>query len=216
MKSYILLGLGRFGVSFGTTMFDMGQEVLGIDIDPSLVQTYSNSLTHTIEADATSEDFLKDLDIQKFDAAIVAIGSNFQVSIMVTVLLKELGAKYILAKAKDDFQAKVLYKIGADQVILPEKDIGIKVAKGMISRNYSELIELSPDYSIINIYAPESWCGNNLGALAVRTRYKVNVIAVKSGENTSMIPHANTIIKPGDVITVMGENTDLKKVSNIK
>jgi len=216
MRTYLIIGLGRFGISFGKTIFEMGQEVLGIDINPDIVQDCSSFLTHTIEANATSEEFLKSIDVDKFDAVVVAIGSNFQVNIMITVLLKELGAKHIIAKAKDDFQAKVLYKVGADQVILPEKDIGIKVARSLVTNNYFELIEISPEYSIINVYAPESWHKNTLGGLAVRTKYKVNILAIKSGNETSIIPHANTIIKPGDVITIMGANADLKKVSNIR
>lgn len=217
MKSYIVLGLGRFGINFAKTAVEMGHEVLGVDNDEKIVQQYANILTHTVQADSTSEDFLKSMDVRKFDAAIVAIGANIQVSIMTTVILKELGAKYILAKAQDDFQAKVLYKIGADKVILPEKDMGIKTAHNIIADNFYDMIEVSNDYSIINIHPPESWVGKSLGELAVRTRYGVNVIAVKGAEDPDVvIPKAGTIISEGDTIVVMGANSDLKRLSSSK
>ena len=122
MRTYLIIGLGRFGISFGKTIFEMGQEVLGIDINPDIVQDCSSFLTHTIEANATSEEFLKSIDVDKFDAVVVAIGSNFQVNIMITVLLKELGAKHIIAKAI--FGQKFYMQIGADRYLF-EKDIGI-------------------------------------------------------------------------------------------
>lgn len=215
MKSYIVLGLGRFGVSFSKTIIEMGHEVLGVDSDEKIVQQYAGKLTHTVEADCTNEEFLMSMDIEKFDAAVVAIGSNLQVSIMTTVILKELGAKYILAKAQNDFQAKVLYKIGADKVILPEKEMGIKAARNIASDNFYEMIEISNNYSIINIHPPESWYGKSLGELAVRTRYGVNIIAVKGGDDTGVvIPNANTVINEGDTITVMGDNSDLKRLGS--
>jgi trk system potassium uptake protein TrkA len=218
-KSYIVLGLGRFGVSFAKTLVEMGHEVLGVDGDERLVQHCCNDLTHVMVADLTSEDFLKSIDISKFDAAIVAVGSNLQVSIMTTVILKELEAKYIMAKAQNDFHAKVLYKVGADKVILPERDMGIKAAHNLAADNFYDMIEISNDYSIINIYPPASWCGKTLGELAVRTKYKVNVIAIRNdsaNEDMDILPSANTMVNKGDTITVIGNNNDLKKLRSTK
>lgn len=216
MKSFIVLGLGRFGKSLAQTLYDLGHEVLGVDGDEKIVQEFSRHITHTVQAEVTSEDFLKSMDIRKFDAAIVAVGSNMQVSIMATVILKELGARFILVKAQDDFQEKVLYKIGADKVILPEKDIGIKAARNLATDNFFDMIEISPDHSIISISPPESWYGKTLGELAVRTKYGINIIAVNGGNSTNVIPNANTLIESNSVITVMGMNDDLKRVSSIK
>lgn len=216
MKSYIVLGLGRFGKSIAQALFDLGHEVLGVDEDAKIVQDFSRHITHTVQADLTDEDFLKSMDIKKFDAAIVAVGSNMQISIMATVLLKELGAKFVLVKAHDDLHEKVLYKIGADKVILPEKDIGIKVAQDLAIDNFFEMIEISPDYSIISINPPDSWIGRTLGEIAVRTRYKVNIIAIRNESATNVVPDANTRFESRSVMTVLAMNGDLKRLRNIK
>ena len=213
MKSFIVLGLGKFGMSVAKTLCELGYEVLGVDEDEKLVNEFSRRISHAVQADITSEDFLRSIDIKKFDAAIVAVGSNIQTSIMVTVLLKELSAKYILVKAQDDFAERILYKIGADKVILPEKDIGVKVARNLASNNFFDIIEISNDYSIISVSPPKSWYGKTLGEIGARVKYGINVLAVKGGEKTSIIPDANTIIEEDSVVTVMGMNNDLKRFS---
>ncbi len=216
MKSFIVLGLGRFGKSLAMTLYELGHEVLGVDGDEKIVQDFSKHITHTIQADLTSEDFLKSMDVDKFDATIVAIGENIQVSIMVTVMLKELGAKYILVKAQDDFQEKVLYKIGADKVVLPERDTGIKIARTLAAVNFFDAIEISPEYSIITIRPPESWHGKTLGELAVRAKYGVNIIAAKDNDTDNVIPTANTKLNSETLLTVLGMNQDLKKLGSVK
>ncbi len=216
MKSFIVLGLGRFGKSLATTLYELGHEVLGVDGDEKIVQDFSHHITHTIQADLTSEDFLKSMDIDKFDAAIVAVGENMQVSIMATVLLKELGAKYILVKAQDDFQEKVLLKIGADKVVLPERDTGIKIARNLAAVNFFDMIEVSSDYSIITIHSPVTWLNKTLGELAVRAKYGVNIIAVKGESQEDVMPTASTMLDESSIITVMGHNQDLKKLGSIK
>lgn len=216
MKSVIVLGLGRFGKSVAKTLYELGYEVLGVDQDERIVNEFSRYITHTVQADITSEDFLKSMDIEKFDAAIVSVGSNIQVGIMVTVLLKELGAKFVMVKTQDDFQEKILYKLGADKVILPEKDIGIKTAQNLATDNFYEMIEISPDYSIVSVTAPASWVGKTLGNLAVRSRYGINVLAVKGGSNTNIIPDADTVIESGSIVTILGMNSDLKRFRSVK
>jgi len=216
MKSFIVLGLGRFGKSLASTLYKMGHEVLCVDEDERVVQEFSRHATLTVQADLTSEEFLKTMDIEHFDAAIVAVGANMQVSIMATVLLKELGAKYILVKAQDDLQERVLYKVGADKVILPERDTGIKVARNLTTDNFFDMIEISADHSIINIRPPEAWFGKTLGELAIRAKYGINIIAVKNGDAANIIPTATTVLTEDSVITVMGTNTDLRRITNIK
>lgn len=216
MKSFIVLGLGRFGKSVAKTLYDLGYEVLGVDSNEKTVNEFSRNITNTIQADITSEEFLKSMDIAKFDAAIIAVGSSMQISIMVTVLLKELGAKYILVKTQDDFEEKILYKVGADKVILPEKEIGLKVAHNLATNYFYEMIEISPEYSIVTVTPPESWYGKTLGNLAVRLKYGINILAVQNGDNTNIIPNVNTVIESNSVITIMGMNTDLKKFRNVK
>jgi len=216
MKSYLVLGLGRFGMSVAQTIYNLGHEVVGVDESEKLVNEFSRLITHTIQADITDEDFLKAMDISKFDSVVVAVGSNLQVSIMVTVLLKELSARYILVKAQDDFQEKILYKVGADKVILPEQDMGIKVAHNLMSDSFFELIEISQDYSITSVNAPESWCGKTLGELAVRSKYGINILAIKEKDHTNVVPNAKTMIGSDTVITILGMNHDLKKFQSVR
>lgn len=216
MKSFIVLGLGRFGRSLAKTLSDQGYDVLGVDSDEKLVDEFSRHVTDAVQADITSEDFLRSVDICSFDAVIVAVGSNVQISILATVLLKELGAKFILVKAQDDFQEKVLYKIGADKVVQPEKEIGIKTAHNLASDNFFDMMEISSDYSIRTVSPPESWHGKTLGELAARTRYGINILAVKGTDNNCIIPDANTIIEDGSIITIMGTNNSLQRFRFIK
>lgn len=216
MKSFIVLGLGRFGISVAQTLYDLGYEVLGVDADEKIVNELSRHINHTVQADITSEEFLRSMDIKKFNAAVVAVGSNIQVSIMATVLLKEMEAKFILVKAQDIFQEKILYKIGADKVILPEKDIGIKVARNLAVENFFDMVEISADYSITSVEPPASWQGKNLGELAARTKHRINILAVKSRNDTNIMPSANTVIERGSVITIMGKNDDLERFNNLE
>lgn len=216
MKSFIVLGLGRFGKSLAKTLYDLGYEVLGVDGDEKIVNDFSNRITHAVQADITSEEFLRSIDAGKFDAAIVAVGSNTQVSIMATVLLKELKVKFVLVKAKDDFEEKILYKIGADKVILPEKDMGIKVARNLAAANFYDMIEISSEYSITSAAAPESWYGKSLGELGARARYGTNILGIKNNGETNIMPNANTVIERGSVLIILGTNSDIKKFASVK
>jgi trk system potassium uptake protein TrkA len=210
-----VLGLGKFGRSVAKTLYELDYEVLGVDLDEKIVNEFARDIMHVVQADITSEAFLRSVDIDEFDVAIVAVGSNIQTGIMTTVLLKELGAKFILVKTQDYFQEKILYKLGADKVILPEKDIGIKVANNLAADNFYEMIEISPEYSIASVTPPKSWLGKTLGELAVRTKYGINILAVKNNEDKIIIPNADTVITGDSVITVLGMNSHLKKLRNI-
>ena len=216
MKSFIVLGLGRFGKSIAKTLYELEYDVLGVDSKENIVNEFAQTITQTIQADITSEYFLKSIDIATFDAVIVAVGSNMQVSILVTVLLKELGAKYILVKTQDEFEEKILYKLGADKVILPEKDMGIKVARSLVTNNFYDMIEISPDYCIVSVTPPESWFGKTLGNLAIRSKYGINILAIKNGNDTNINPDANTIIDNKSIITIMGMDSDIKRFRSVK
>ncbi len=216
MKSFAVLGLGRFGKTILSSLYEMGHEVLGVDEDERLVQEYSNHATPTIQANITNDDFLRSIEIQNFDAVVVAVGNNMPVSIMATVILKELGAKYIIVKAQEDLQEKILYKVGADKVILPERDIGIKVARNLADDNKFDMIEISPDHSIISISPPESWQERTLGELAIRAKYGVNIIAVKDTDSANEIPAANTTVHKESILTIMGANANLRRLASIK
>lgn len=213
MKSFIVLGLGRFGISFAKTVIDLGHEVLGADSDEEIVKRHVNDLTHIVEADITNEDFLKSIEVQKFDAVIIAVSSSLQVSIMATLVAKELGAKYIIAKAQNDFHSKLLYKIGADIAVLPEKDIGVKVAHNLVTDRFLNSIEISDGYSIMSIHTPEEWIDKELEIITPKLPPHTYIVAIKTLENELfMVPNMETKISEGDIITLMGENTALKKL----
>jgi trk system potassium uptake protein TrkA len=214
-KQYVVIGLGRFGTSVAKTLYALGNDVLAIDSDESIVQEISDSVTHAVQLDATDENALRSIGIRNFDVAVVTIGSNVQSSVMVALLIKELGVKYIIAKAHNELHAKVLYKIGADRVVLPEKDMGIRVAHNLVSSNILDYIELSPDYSIAEIVSPKEWHGKNLRELNMRANYGINVMAIKRENDVNISPTAEDIIEPGDVIVAIGGSDELSKVENM-
>lgn len=209
-KQFVVIGLGRFGTSVATTLYSLGNEVLAIDTDEEVVQSISDSVTHSVQADATDEATLRSLGIRNFDVAVVTIGSNVQSSIMVTLLVKELGVKFVIAKAQNELHAKVLYKIGADRVVFPERDMGVRVAHNLCSSNILDYIELSSDYSIMEITAIKEWENKTLRDLNMRSKYGVNVMAIKRGSDINVSPYADDEILPGDVLVVIGGTEQLK------
>lgn len=214
-KQYVVIGLGRFGTSVAKTLYALGNDVLAIDLDEDLVQDISDSVTHAVQMDATDENALRTLGVRNFDVAVITIGSNIQASVMVTLIVKELGIKHIIAKGQSELHAKVLYKIGADRVILPEKDMGVRVAHNLVSSNILDYIELSPDYSIIEIEAPKVWQGGNLRDLNVRANYGINIMAVKKGNEINVAPNAEDVIEPGDILVAIGSVDDLTKLESL-
>ncbi|MBX7322188.1 TrkA family potassium uptake protein [Clostridium chauvoei] len=211
-KQFVVLGLGRFGHSVAKTLYALGNDVLAIDMDEDLVQEISDSVTHAVQLDATDENALRSLGIRNFDVAVVTIGSNIQASVMATLLVKELGVKYIIAKGHSDLHAKVLYKIGADRVVLPEKDMGVRVAHNLVSASILDYIELSPDYSIMEIQALDEWDGKTLDELRLRSKYGINVMAIKNGDEINLTPSADDRVNAKDVIVAIGSAEDLSKL----
>lgn len=217
MKSFLVIGLGRFGKSCAKALFEMGYEVMGVDRDEILIQEFSNYLTYGVAIETISEDFLKSVDVKRFDAVIIAIGSHMEANIMTTLLAKELKAKYILAKAQDEFQTKLLYKIGADKVVCPEKDMGRKAASSVAFENFSDMLEISNDFSVIKIQAPDAWVGKNVEDLDLKARHGLSILAIKhiNDENVE-IPNEMSLIQRNDALAVMGSNADLRRIYSSK
>ena len=211
-KQFVVIGLGRFGASVARTLYGLGHDVLAIDKNEDLVQEIADDVTHAVQMDATDEAALKTLGIRNFDVAVVTIGASIQSSVMTTLLLKENGVKHIIAKGHSDLHAKVLYKIGADRVILPEKDMGIRVAHNLVSTNILDYIELSSDYSIIEINSPDDWHGKTINELSLRSEYGINVVAIKRGGDVNVSPYADDLIEPGDIVVAIGSASDLSKL----
>ncbi|MCX7950606.1 MAG: TrkA family potassium uptake protein [Clostridiales bacterium] len=211
-KQFVVIGLGRFGSSIAKTLYSLGHEVLAIDVDEEVVQDISDHVTHAVQADATDEATLKSLGIRNFDIAVITIGSDVQSSVLVTLLVKELGVKYVIAKAQNELHAKVLYKIGADRVVFPERDMGIRVAHNLCSSNILDYIELSADYSIMEVTALDEWENRSLKELNMRSNYGINIMAIKRGNDINIAPSADEVIKHGDVLVVIGGTDDIKNI----
>jgi len=210
MRSFVILGLGRFGQSVAKTLYSLGQEVLVIDENESLVQSISNHITYALIGNVTDENVLKEAGIKNFDVAIVSTGKNLESSILVTQILKEMGIKYIIAKAQDELHARVLTKLGADKVVFPEKDMGVRVAQNLVSTNIIDYIELSPDYTIVELNSPKNWEGKTLKNLNVRAKHGFNIIAVKNGSKINVAPTADYVFNSEDILVVIGSKSDIE------
>ena len=211
-KQVVVVGLGRFGESLAKTVYDLGHDVLVIDMDEEKIADIADYVTHAVQMDATDENALRKLGLSNFDVAVVTIGSDIQASVMSALLMREMGVKYVIAKGHSDLHAKVLYKIGANKVILPEKDMGKRVAHNLVSSNILDYIELSSEYSIMEIEALDSWVEKSLIDLELRRKYGINVVAIKDGSKVNVSPGADEIIKKNDIIVALGSTKDLGKL----
>lgn len=211
-KQYAVIGLGRFGSSVAKYLAEMGYEVLAVDDNEERVQNLANVVTHAVSADSTDEEAMRSLAIRNFDVVIVAIGQDIQSSILTTLILKDLGVPNIIVKAQSDLHGKVLHKIGADKVVFPERDMGLRVAHQLISPNILEHIELSPDYSIVEMQVPSAMLGKSLMQLEFRQKYNCNVLAVKKNGVMDITPRADEPLTAEDILVIVGKNDQLTKL----
>jgi trk system potassium uptake protein TrkA len=212
MKQFVVIGLGRFGSSVAETLSENNYDVLAIDKDADRVQSIANKVTHAVEADATDEEALKTLGVRNFDVAVVSIGDNISANILCTLILKELNVPYVIVKAPDTLHGKVLTKVGADRVVYPERDMGVRIAHNLISSNVLDYIEFAPEYGVIEIIATNKMVGKTLKELQFRSEFNVNVMAIKRGEDLHISPGANDKILEGDRLVLMGKNESLDKL----
>ena len=203
-KTFAVIGLGRFGEVVARQLAELGREVLVIDQAEESVQKLSDLVTHAVVADAKDISVLRSLGINEFDCVIVAIGSDVASSIIITVQLKELGVKQVVCKAGSEIHKQALLKVGADKVVIPEKEMGIKVAQNLASRNVMDYIELSEDYSIMELSAPSLWLGKSLRELNIRAKYDISVIAMRRGTKVIVSPGAEETIEAGDILVALG------------
>lgn len=213
-KEFVVIGLGRFGGSIVEELVRLGADVMAIDSDPERVEDYAKIATQAVIADATDEAALKSLGIQNFEHVIVAIGDDIQASILATLILKEFGVPQITAKAQNDYHAKVLHKIGADLIVHPERDMGIRIANNIMSHNVLDYLELSDEYSIMEIRSNDRIAGYSIKDLDIRANYGINIIGIKRGEQIIISPGADEKILLGDVLLVIGAVVDIKRFVN--
>ena len=211
-KQYLVLGLGRFGTSLARTLCELGQEVLAVDSDEELVTSIAPYVTQAMQLDATDEAALASLGVSNFDAAIVSIGQNTRDSILVCVLLKELGVPCLIAKANDELHAKVLRKIGADRVVFPERDMGARLARNILTPNVLDLMNLSDDYQIVEVRLPEKWIDNSIIGVNVRRQYGLNILAIHRNGRFLVSPAPDLLFEAGDTLLVMGKKTDIERL----
>jgi len=213
-KQFVVLGAGRFGSSVSTTLCNLGHDVLVVDKDEELIQQVSLKVTNAVQADSTSEKALKSLGIKDFDAVVLAIGTDVHASIMTAILLVELGANYIVAKAQTELHGRVLEKIGVNRIVFPERDMGQRIAHSLISPSIIDLIEVSDDYSLVEVTAPKEMIGKTLQDLNIRARYGISIIALRhhNVDQANISPQAEDIIEENDIIVAIGENKALKKM----
>jgi len=211
-KTFAIIGMGRFGSSIAKNLYEMGYDVMAIDADEEKIQEHIQYVTYAVQADCTDEQAMKELGIRNFDVVVVAIGEDIQASILATLIVKELGVNHIVVKAQNERHGKVLYKIGADRVVFPERDMGIRVANNLVSPGILDFIELAEDYSVAEIAASEGMVGKDLVKLDLRAKFGVNVMAIKSGDNINIAPNAQDTIQAGDILVVIGHNSDIKRL----
>lgn len=212
---FAILGLGRFGLSLVKELSRMGLDVLAVDSDPAKVNLARDIATYAVEADSTDEQVLKTLGIRNLDVVVVAIGENVQSNILTTILLKDMGVPMVVSKAQNSLHGRVLEKIGTDLVIYPERDMAVRVAQSLVTKSVLDHINLSSEYSILEMITPKLLVGKTLRDSKVRERHNVNIIAIKRGEEIIVNPTSDQVILANDILVVLGKNNHLDKLSDL-
>lgn len=216
MKSFVVIGLGRFGRSLAQELCALGNEVLAIDNHPDTVRQIADQVTQAVRADARDPEVLRTLGVGNFDCAVVAIGNDVGGSALVTLNLKEMSVPKVVCKAHSSVHLKVLEKMGADQVVIPEQQMALRLAQNLSNTDIVNFIELSPEYSIMERKVPRSWVGQTLSQLGVRPKYNLNIIAIRSearGMNVS--PGGGYQMERDDILVVLGRNEDIERLDTL-
>lgn len=211
MKSILVIGMGLFGCQLAERMQELGNDVMVIDENPEIINRLAHKFTDSQIGDCCNETVLRSLGVNNFDICFVTIGEDFQASLEISSMLKELGARHVVSKARSDRQAKLLLKIGADDVIYPEKELAEKMAVRYNANNVFDYIQLTSDYSIYEVPCPERWQGKTVTEVDVRKKYGVNIIAAKQG-NSLTTPDANYVFNKDEHLVVIGRASEVFKL----
>ncbi len=215
MKSFAVIGLGRFGEAVALQLADMGYEVLAVDNDMERVNLIADKVTRAVSADAKSESVLKSLGLTNYDCVVVSIGGDVSESVLTALTLKEIGVKQLVCKARDKNHEKILQKIGADKVIIPEHEAGVKMAAKLVSGSLFDIIDLSDKYSVADIKVPSKWVSKSVSELNLRRDYGINIVAIKdgvSGNITSITPSPEYVFKDTDIVFLVGETVIINQL----
>ena len=210
-KQFAVFGLGSFGKSVALTLQSFGCDVIAVDNCYEKIQDIADSVSYAMCGDVTEPEFMKTIGARNLDGAVIAVSENLEAAIMATMISKEMGISYVLVKAMDELQGKILEKIGADSIVYPEIDMGERVAKKLISTEFIDWIELSPDYSLTEKLIPKQWEGKSLAELRVREKYGINVIGILKEDKMDMALDPSKPLQPDDMLFIIGKNSDLEK-----
>lgn len=209
---FVVIGLGRFGTSVATTLVEHGRNVLAIDSDQDRVQHLSTILPHVVQMDATNVDALRQAGVETFDTGLVCIGTDFESNLLATVLLRQLGVKRVITKARTRTQREILLQVGADEVILPEHEAGRRLGRKMAAGHLVDYLEVSNDVGVVELIAPPSLWGRNLAECSLRQRYGLTVMAVRRGDDLIVSPSAGFRIEEEDLLVVLGRIDDAERL----
>ncbi|RLA94087.1 MAG: TrkA family potassium uptake protein [Deltaproteobacteria bacterium] len=209
-----VIGLGNFGSTVAKALFEAGHDVVVLDRDRDRVQAMQRYATQAVIADATQKEILEELALDKMDAVIVSLGKDLSASVLVTLYLRDLKVKKIVVKIASEDHGRVLDRVGATEIVFPEKDMALRLAQSLISPNILDYLPLSPEYSLLELAPPKEFIGKSLAELRLRSRFGVNVLAVRQIIPERMIinPSADFVIKDSDVLVVLGKREDLDKI----
>lgn len=218
MKRFAVIGLGNFGFHAAKALYEDGNEVLAIDTDRAKVQSVDAHTTEAMVLDATEKDAIRSLGLEEMDGVIVSTGTRISNSILICLYLQEAGVKKILAKAIDDDHAKILRRMGATEIIHPERDMAIRVSRNLSRPNVLDFIPLADEFDMIQVGAPREFIGKSLIDLNLRARYNVHIIAIKEvvPENFILVPPADYVIKDSDILVMLGRSADIRKIKELK
>ena len=215
-KEFVIFGVGDFGMNVAKTLANSGATVMAVDKEESQLEKIASEVTHTICADATNPEAMKQLGIRNYDGAVVGIGHNLETSALITMQLKEMDVPFIMVKASTDIEGRILTRVGADKVIFPDREMGIRVGNDIINGNYFEAIELSDEYSIVDMAVPRNWVGKTLQQLNVRSKYGISIIGIRGLEELNVNPAADYRLLAQDILIVLGHNTEIQRLREIK
>lgn len=215
MKSFLVIGLGRFGMALAQRLCSQGNEVMGMDIRTERVQACAEQLTQTVVGDARDPEVLRAVSAHSFDCAVVAFSADVGDSALITLNLKELGVSQVVSKASSEVHRKVLEKIGADRVVFPEQEMALRLARSLDNGDILNVIELSDEYSMVEQLLPKSWIGHSIVQLNIRAEYHLSIIAVRREKDVTISPGGDFTFQAGDCLVVLGRDRDIRRLEQI-
>lgn len=214
---FIIIGLGRFGTALAMTLDAYGHSVLAIDSDLKRVQVVSNMLPHVVQLDATSIEALQEVGADTFDTGVVCIGNDFEANLLATVALQKLGVRRVITKSRTLTQQEILQRVGADEVVLPEHEAGVRLARRLSAIDFVDFLELSEDVGVVEMVTPKQFIDKSLKEADIRQKYGLAVVAIKRGENNVIVsPHGDEVMRENDILVVLGKIANCENLRQLK